>query len=50
MRHIFGTLLRQADTPTISPALRRAHKMMNMGEYARAAVMFEQLAHTTEYP
>ncbi len=40
----FGTLFQQA----ISPALQRAHEMMSMGEYARAAVMFEQLAHTAE--
>lgn len=48
MRRYFGALFRQSPAPAISPALRRAHEMMSMGEYARAAVTFEQLAHTAE--
>lgn len=48
MRRNFGALFRHSPAPAISPALRRAHEMMCMGEYARAAVTFEQLAHAAE--
>ncbi len=48
MRRNFGALLRRHTSPLALPALRRAHEMMNMGEYAHAAVAFEQLAHVAE--
>ncbi len=48
MRQGFGTLFQQPASPVISPALRRAHEMMSMGEYAHAATAFEQLAHAAE--
>lgn len=48
MRQRFGALFQQTTSPLISPALRRAHDMMNMGEYAQAAMTFEQLAHAAE--
>jgi len=49
MRRRFGSLFRQspADKP-IPPALQRAHELMNMGDYARAALAFEQLAHAAK--
>ncbi|PWH13144.1 MAG: hypothetical protein DDG60_10660 [Anaerolineae bacterium] len=48
MRRSFGMLFQRSTTLTASPALRRAHEMMNMGDYAQAAMTFEQLAHTAE--
>ncbi len=48
MRRNFGTLFRRSPAPAISPALRRAHEMMSVGEYAHAAMAFEQLAHAAE--
>lgn len=48
MRQSFGTIFQQPASPVISPALRRAHEMMSMGEYTHAAMAFEQLAHAAE--
>lgn len=48
MRLSFGALIQQPAAQAISPALLRAHEMMGMGEYTRAATAFEQLAHTAE--
>lgn len=48
MRRRFGTFFQQPVSQAISPALQRAHEMMSMGEYARAAMSFEQLGHTAE--
>lgn len=48
MRRSFDRLFQQPISQDTSPALRRAHEMMSMGEYARAAVAFEQLAHASE--
>lgn len=48
MRPGLGALFQRSAVPMISPALRRAHEMMSMGEYAQAAMTFEQLAHAAE--
>jgi len=32
----------------ISPALRRGHELMSLGDYTQAALIFEQLAHTAQ--
>lgn len=48
MRQSFSALFQQPASPVVSPALRRAHEMMSMGEYAQAAMAFEQLAHAAE--
>ena len=49
MRRRFGSLFRQQPAEQrIPPALQRAHEMMGMGDYARAALAFEQLAHAAE--
>lgn len=48
MRRGFAPFFRQVLAADVSPALRRAHEMMSMGEYAHAATAFEQLAHVAE--
>jgi hypothetical protein len=52
-RRGFGSLFRrqpqpQTEQPGISPALQRAHQMLALGDYARAATTFEQLGHAAE--
>ena len=34
--------------PNIPPALQRAHELMELGNYAEAAIAFEELAHGAE--
>lgn len=48
MRPRLRALFQRSAAPMVSPALRRAHEMMSMGEYAQAAMTFEQLAHVAE--
>lgn len=48
MRQALGRLFQGTASPF--PALRRAHEMMRLGEYAQAAMTFEQLAYAAEAP
>lgn len=48
MRRAFAPFFRQVVADQVSPALRRAHEMMSIGEYAQAAALFEQLAQVAE--
>jgi len=48
MRRAFRRQMRRGFAPDIPPILQRANVLLNKGEYAEAAVAFEQMARAAE--